>query len=166
MSEPVRLALCPGSFDPVTVGHEDIVRRALRIADRVVVAVAHQATQAKQGLFTVPERLELIRAVFADEPRVEAAEFRGLLVEFARSRGATLIVRGVRDAADLGYELRMAQMNRSLGADIETVFLASAPETAFVSASLVREIARLGGDVDPYLPAPVRQAVARKVVSR
>lgn len=162
MSPTPRLALCPGSFDPLTLGHEEIVRRALGVADRVIVAVAHQATQSKQGLFSVAERLELIRKVFDGEPRVEAAEFTGLLVDFARARGATLVVRGVRDAADLGYELRMAQMNRSLSPGLETVFLAAAPELSFVSASLVREVARLGGDVTPYLSAPVREAMAAR----
>src|SRR5688572_30485610 len=94
------VAICPGSFDPITRGHEDIIRRALRFTQSVVVAVSHRATQTKAGLFSVAERVEMIRSIFADEPRVEAAEFSGLLVDFARERGATLIVRGLRNVLD------------------------------------------------------------------
>jgi pantetheine-phosphate adenylyltransferase len=151
MTDSPRTALCPGSFDPVTLGHEDIVRRALGFADRVVVAIAHRATQSKRGLFSVPERLELLRAVFVDEPRVEAMEFDGLLVDFADRIGATLVVRGLRGAADFEYEAQMARMNRALRPAIETVFLAAAPERSFVSASLVREISSLGGDVSGFV---------------
>jgi pantetheine-phosphate adenylyltransferase len=156
MTGSPRVAVCPGSFDPVTVGHEDIVRRTLRVADRVIVAVGHRATQAKQGLFPVAERLEMIRAVFADEPRVEAAEFQGLLVDFARERGASLVVRGLRGVADFEYELQMAHTNRALSPELETVFLATSAESSFVSASLVREVASLGGDVSRFVSPPVR----------
>ena len=163
MSE--RIAICAGSFDPVTLGHEDVVRRALQVADRVIVAVAHRATQAKKGMFTVEERLELIRAVFADEPRVEAAEFQGLLVDFARRRGATLVVRGLRSVADFEYESQMALMNRALHPGLETLFLAAAPEKSFVSSTLVREIASLGGDVAPFVSEPVLHRL-REVAGR
>jgi len=155
VTDTPRIAVCPGSFDPITVRHEDIVRRALRLADRVIVAVAHRSTQAKRGHFEVEERLELIRTVFAEEPRVEAAEFEGLLVDFARDRGATLVVRGLRGVADFEYEFQMAQMNGALHPGLETVFLATAPESSFVSATLVREIASLGGDVSRFVSAPV-----------
>ena len=155
MTDSPRVALCPGSFDPITLGHEDIVRRALRFSDRVVVAVAHRSTHAKRGLFDVAERLELIREVFADEPRVEAAEFQGLLVDFARARGAQLVVRGLRAVSDYEYEFQMAQMNRELHPGMETVFLATDADKSFVSSSLVREIASLGGDVAPFVSAPV-----------
>ena len=162
MPEPPLLALCPGSFDPITRGHEDIVRRALRFAERVVVAVAHRSTPPKRGLFDVEERLELIRSVFADEPRVEAAEFEGLLVDFARRRGARLVVRGLRAVTDFEYEFQLALMNRELAPELETVFLATEADKAFLSASLVREIASLGGDVSRFVsPAVLERLRAR-----
>jgi len=165
MSEP-RIALCPGSFDPITVGHEEIVRRALHLCDRVVVAVGHRATQAKRGLFPVEERMELIREVFADEPRVEAAEFQGLLVDFARERGARLVVRGLRTVADYEYEYQMALMNRELMPELETVFLGAGPRWSFVSASLVREIASLGGDVSGFVSPPVLARIEERFGGR
>lgn len=162
MNRDARLAVCPGSFDPITIGHEDIVRRTLGFADRVVVAVAHAPSEVKRGLFGVEERLDLIRAVFADEPRVEAAEFTGLLVDFVRSRGAALVVRGLRGVRDFDYELQMAAMNRALEPAAETVFLAPAPEHAFVSSSLVREVSGLGGDVSRFVSAPVLRRLQDK----
>lgn len=159
MTEP-RVALFPGSFDPVTSGHEEIVRRALALADRVVVAVSHAPTQSKKGMFSVEERVRMIRETFADEPRVEAAEFQGLLVDYARRIGARVVVRGVRTVADWEYELQMAAMNRALAPGVETVFLAPAPEHSFVSGTLVRQVAALGGDVSPFVPAPVLRRLA------
>ena len=157
-----RLAVYPGSFDPITRGHEDIVRRALRFADRLLIAVAHQRTQRKDGLFSIAERLDLIRGVFKDEPRVEVAEFDGLLVEFARRRGATLIIRGLRAVSDFEYEFQMALMNRRLDSSLETVFLAPDVSFTFLSASLVREIGGLGGDVSGFVSPAVLDAVTRK----
>ena len=154
--ERPRVAIYPGSFDPITNGHEDIVRRGLRFVDRIVVAVAHRATHAKRGLFSVEERVEMIREVFADEPRVEAAHFDGLLVEFARRRGARLIIRGLRAVSDFEYEFQMALMNRQLWPEVETLFLAPDVQYSFLSASLVREIAELGGDVSGLVAPPVR----------
>lgn len=156
-----RVALFPGSFDPFTVGHEDIVRRTLEFADRVVVAVGHTATESKRHLLPVDERLALIRATFAGESRVEAVDFQGLVVDFARERGARLVVRGLRNAADFDYEARMARMNRTLMPEIETVYLAADPRHVFLSASLVREIWSLDGDVGPFLPAPVLAGLQR-----
>jgi pantetheine-phosphate adenylyltransferase len=120
MSRPTaaKMAIYPGSFDPLTRGHEDIVRRTLRFCDRVVVAVAHRATQVKHGLFSIDERLELIRDVFADEDRVEAVAFPGLLVDFARERQIHVIVRGLRAVSDFEYEFQMALMNRDLAPGI------------------------------------------------
>ncbi len=146
-----RIAICPGSFDPVTLGHEDIVRRSLAFADRVVVAVGHRATQQKQGLFSIAERREMIDAVFADEPRIESADFTGLLVDFARTRNARLLVKGVRAVSDFEYEFGMALMNRELADDLETVFLMPDVQHSFLSASLVREVASLGGDVSQFV---------------
>ena len=155
MTRASRTAICPGSFDPITVGHEDIIRRSLSFADRVLVAVGHRATQVKQGLFSVEERVAMIHEVFADEPRVEATDFSGLLVDFARQRGATLIVRGLRAVSDFEYEFQMALMNRQLRPETETLFLAPDVEHSFLSASLVREIGALGGNVAPFVSPPV-----------
>jgi pantetheine-phosphate adenylyltransferase len=149
------IAICPGSFDPITRGHEDIVRRALRFADRVIVAVSHQPSQMKKGLFGVAERVEMIREVFRGEPRVEAAEFSGLLVDYATARGATFVVRGLRNVLDFEYEWQMSLMNRELAPSIDTVFLSPAADKSFVSSSLVREISSLGGDVTPFVPEVV-----------
>lgn len=161
-----RIALCPGSFDPVTRGHEDIVRRALAFADRVVMAVSHSPTHAKKRMFTVEERLEMIREVFADEPRVEGAEFQGLLVDFARRTGAGLVIRGVRTVADFEYEMQMALMNRRLLPELETVFLAPDPEHSFVSGTLVRQIATLGGDPSPFVPPAVLPRLRARAAER
>ena len=160
---PPRVAVCPGSFDPVTLGHEDIVRRALAFADRVVVAVGHSPQSPKAGMFSVDERVELIRESFAGEPRVEAVAFTGLLVDFARSIDASIVVRGVRTVADFEYEMQMALMNRRLSGDLETVFLAPDPAHSFVSSTLVRQIATLGGDVSPFVSAPVLRRITAKV---
>ena len=150
-----RVAVCPGSFDPITRGHEDIIRRSFRFADRVIVAVAYSATQVKSGMFTVEERLEMIREAFADEPRVQPMSFQGLLVDFAREQGAHLIVRGLRAVSDFEYEFQMALMNRSLWEPMETVFLTPDLEYSFLSSSLIRQIASLGGDVSPFVPPNV-----------
>jgi pantetheine-phosphate adenylyltransferase len=150
-----RIAVCPGSFDPITLGHEDIIRRSLRFADRVIVAVAYSATHVKSGMFDVDERVEMIRETFAGEPAVQAASFQGLLVDFARAQGADVIVRGLRAVSDFEYEFQMALMNRRLWEGMETVFLAPDLEHSYLSSSLVRQIASLGGDVSPFVPPPV-----------
>lgn len=156
-------AICPGSFDPITLGHEDIIRRTLRFADRVLVAVAHRATQAKRGMFSVEERVAMIRETFADEPRIEAVDFTGLLVDFARERNATLVIRGLRAVSDFEYEFQMALMNRQLRPEIETVFLAPDVEHSFLSSSLVREVASLGGDVRRFVSPPVLDRLQRRL---
>jgi len=155
------VAIYPGSFDPITRGHEDIVRRALAFTDRVIVAVAHRRTQRKDGLFPIRERLAMIREAFIDEPRVITTEFDGLLVDFAKEQDARLIIRGLRAVADFEYEFQMALMNRQLWNDLETIFLAPDARYTFLSASLVREIASLGGDVtalvSPHVIAALRK---------
>jgi pantetheine-phosphate adenylyltransferase len=166
MNRPARIiAIYPGSFDPITHGHEDIVRRALRFADLVVVAVAHRATQKKEGLFSIAERVEMISQVFSDEPRVEATKFEGLLVEFARRRKAQIIVRGLRAVSDFEYEFQMALMNRQIWPEVETVFLAPDVRFSFLSASLVREIASLGGDITDFVPAGIAERLKAKIGS-
>lgn len=164
MSE--RIALCPGSFDPITLGHEDIVRRALAFADRVIVAVGHSPQQSKQGMFAVDERVALIREVFAGEPRVEADAFQGLLVDYARRRGAALVVKGLRTVADFEYEMQMALMNRAQHPGLDTLFMAPDPAHSFVSATLVRQIATLGGDVSPFVSPAVLARIREKVAAK
>jgi pantetheine-phosphate adenylyltransferase len=161
MSE--RLAVYPGSFDPITRGHEDIVRRSLKFCDRVIVAVAHRRTQKKSGLFDIPERLELIRGVFADEPRVTILDFSGLLVAFAKEHNATVIIRGLRAVSDFEYEFQMALMNRHLWNELETIFLAPDEHYSYLSASFVREIASLGGDISEFVTPAVLAALHRKL---
>ena len=149
------VAIYPGSFDPITKGHEDVARRSLRIVDRVIVAVAHTATQIKGSLFSPSERVEMIQEVFADEERIEAAEFEGLLVNVARGLGAQVVIRGLRAVSDFEYEFQMAQMNRELWSDMETIFLTPDQRYSFLSASLVREVARLDGDVSSFVSGSV-----------
>jgi len=157
------IALYPGSFDPITRGHEDIVRRGLRVADRIIVAVAGTSTHTKKGLFSVEERVALIREVFRDEERILPMAFRGLLVDFAQEQGATLIVRGLRAVSDFEYELQMAQMNQELSPDAETIFLVPEVNNSFISSSLVREVAALGGDVSSFVSPPVLSALRQKL---
>jgi pantetheine-phosphate adenylyltransferase len=159
------VAIYPGSFDPITRGHEDIARRTLGIADRLLIAVAHTSSQAKTGLFGVEERVRLIREVFEGEERVEAVAFKGLLVDFARERGAHLVIRGLRAVSDFEYELQMAQMNRELWSGLETVFLAPEVDFSFLSSSLVREVAGLGGDVERFVSPPVMARLREKLGS-
>jgi pantetheine-phosphate adenylyltransferase len=156
------IAIYPGSFDPITRGHEDIVRRTLRFCDGVIVAVGHRPTQAKQGMFSVQERLDMIEAVFAGEDRVESAAFDGLLVDFARQRDVRIFVRGLRAVSDFEYEFQMALMNRDLDPEIETLFLAPDARYSFLSASLVREIASLGGDVGAFVAPQVKQRLLER----
>jgi len=155
-----RLAVYPGSFDPITRGHEDLIHRGLEIADRVVVAVATQA--AKQPLFTTEERIALVRRVLGRSRRLEVRTFDGLLMDFARRIGANLIVRGLRYVSDFEYEYQMALMNRKLAPDIETLFLVPAFDFTYLSSSLVREVARFGGDVSGLVQPAVARALAAK----
>ena len=150
-----RVALYPGSFDPLTNGHLDILSRARRLADRVVVAVLENDT--KTPLFTVQERVEMVRGILGDDPAIPVRAFSGLLVDFAREVGATLIVRGLRAISDYEYELQMALMNRRLAPSIETVFLMANEEYSYVSSRLVKEVAKLRGDLTGLVPEPVRQ---------
>jgi len=158
-STPGRLAVYPGSFDPITRGHEDLIRRSLAFVDRVVVAVA--VNVSKQPLFTLDERVALIRQA-VQEPRVEVKAFDGLLVDFAATVGATVIVRGLRAVSDFEYEFQMALMNRNLAPRLETVFLVPAFDLTYLSSSLVREVARFGGDVSALVHPAVQQALRKK----
>lgn len=155
-----RIAVYPGSFDPITRGHEDLIRRSLRFADRVVVAVAANST--KSPLFTLEERVQLAQKVTAGESRVEVRIFQGLLVDFARQVGANVVVRGLRAVADFDYEFQMALMNRQLYDELESVFLVPALHLTYLSASIVREVARLGGDVSAFVHPEVERALKAK----
>ena len=154
-----RIGVYPGSFDPITRGHEDLIRRSLGFVDKVVVAVA--VNVAKQPLFSLEERLALIRQCVRDS-HVEVRSFDGLLVDFARSVGASVIVRGLRAVSDFEYEFQMALMNRNLGPTLETVFLVPAFDLTYLSSSLVREVARFGGDVSALVHPAVQQALKQK----
>ena len=160
------VAIYPGSFDPVTLGHEDIVRRTLCVADRVIVAVAHSSTQSKRQLFSVDERVRLLREVFREEARVECTSFEGLLVDFARARGARFMIRGLRAVSDFEYEFQMAQMNRQLWPGAETLFLMPDVSYAFLSSSLVREVAVLGGDISRFVSPLVARGIRRRLENR
>lgn len=153
-------AIYAGSFDPITRGHEDLMMRSLEFVDRLVVAVA--VNVAKQPLFSVEERVELIRAAVGGERRIEVRQFGGLLVDFAKAAGAKLLIRGLRAVSDFEYEYQMALMNRHLSEGLETVFMVPSLETTYISASLVREVARFGGDVRGLVHPVVENALRAK----
>ena len=154
------IALCPGSFDPPTNGHVDVVERASRHFERVIVAVVRNPK--KQGLFEEEERVAMMKEVLGHLDNVETIVHEGLLVDLAKESGAGVIVKGLRALSDVEYELQMAQMNASLLSQVDTVFVATDPKWSFVSSSLVKEVARLGGDVSKLVPSVVSTALARK----
>ena len=156
----VRVALYAGSFDPITHGHEDLIRRTAAFADRIVVAVATNVNKAP--LFTVEERVAFIRDVMHDDPRVEVRAFEGLLVDFAREVGARVNVRGLRAVSDFEYEFQMALMNRHLLPEMETVFMTPSLDTTHISSSMVREVARFKGDVSGLVHPHVEAALAQR----
>jgi pantetheine-phosphate adenylyltransferase len=151
--------LYPGTFDPITNGHRDIVVRATRIFDHVIVAVAHGT--AKNVCFQTDERVALARYVLADIPNCEVVRFEGLLADYARRRGAQLILRGLRAVSDFEYEFQLAGMNRKIIPDVDTIFLTPAEQYQFISSSLIREIATLKGDVSPFVHPAVAEALRR-----
>ena len=156
-------AVYPGTFDPITLGHEDIVRRAAQLFDRVIVAVA--AGHHKKSLFSLAERVAMARVALADVPGVEVAEFHGLLRDFVIGSGAKAMVRGLRAVTDFDYEFQLAGMNRTLMPTVETIFLAPSDRYQFISSTLVREIATLGGEVDQFVSPGVNQRLLDKVGS-
>jgi pantetheine-phosphate adenylyltransferase len=156
----MRRAIYPGSFDPVTNGHLDVIGRALKLFDEVIVAVAHN--DEKQPLFSLEERLNLLRETAGKIDNVHIAEFKGLLVEFARTKGAGAVIRGLRAISDFEFEFQMALMNRKLEAGVETIFLMPKEEYTYLSSRIVKEIARLGGDVSSFVPVCVTKALSRK----
>jgi pantetheine-phosphate adenylyltransferase len=148
-----RSAIYPGTFDPITLGHVDVVHRGLKLFDRIVIGVANNPK--KEPMFDLDTRLKLVRDTFANEPHVEAVSFSGLLVELAQAQQAHAILRGLRAASDFEYEFQMATMNRRLDERIETVFVMAREDYTFVSSRFIREIASMGGDVSALVPAPV-----------
>ncbi len=155
----MKKAVYPGTFDPVTRGHEDLVRRAARLFDHVVLAVADSRT--KRPFFSLEERVEMARTVLADCGNVTVLGFSGLLMDFMRQQHARIILRGLRAVSDFEYEFQMAGMNRQLYPDVETVFLTPAEQYMFISATMVREIATLGGDVGPFVNPAVLDRISR-----
>jgi pantetheine-phosphate adenylyltransferase len=156
----MRRAIYPGSFDPVTNGHLDVIERAQKLFDEVIVAVAHN--DEKQALFSLQERLALLRATAAKSDRVQITQFDGLLVEFAVAQKATAVIRGLRAVSDFEFEFQMALMNRKLETSVETIFLMPKEEFTYLSSRLVKEIARLGGDVSSFVPSAVAKALGKK----
>jgi pantetheine-phosphate adenylyltransferase len=157
----IRRAIYPGSFDPVTNGHLDVIDRARKLFDEVIVAVAHN--EQKQPLFTLEERLGLLQGTIGNLANVEIAPLDGLLVDFAVAREATAVIRGLRAVSDFEFEFQMALMNRKLDATVETIFLMPKEEYTYLSSRIVKEIAGLGGDVAEFLPAQVAVALRNKL---
>jgi pantetheine-phosphate adenylyltransferase len=156
----MRRAVCPGSFDPVTNGHLDIVGRSSRLFDEVIIGVL--INQHKTGLFTIEERIEMLREATAVYGNVRVESFRGLLVDFCRAQHAAVVVKGLRAVSDFDYELQMAQMNIGLSG-VETLFMPTNPQHSFLSSSLVKEVAKWGGDISTYVPDTVRERLITKL---
>ena len=156
----MRRAIYPGSFDPVTNGHLDVIDRARKLFDQVIVAVAHN--EQKQPLFTLEERLELLRGTIGNLDQVQIAPLDGLLVDFAVQQRATAVIRGLRAVSDFEFEFQMALMNRKLEASVETIFLMPKEEYTYLSSRIVKEIGRLGGDIAKFVPPKVVEAFHRK----
>jgi pantetheine-phosphate adenylyltransferase len=150
----------PGTFDPITNGHVDLVERAARLFDRVVVAIAH--SERKTPLFTLEQRVRLSQASLTHLDNVEVLGFNNLLIEFAKSQGASCVLRGLRAVADFEYEFQLANMNRAMYPAFESIFLTPSEHLSYISSSLVREIAALNGDVSPFVPEPVNQAIRER----
>jgi len=157
----MRTAIYPGSFDPLTNGHLDVIQRATKLFDRVIVAVAK--SESKHPLFALQERLQLVRRAVRHLPHVEADAFEGLLVEYAARRRAQAVVRGLRAVSDFEFEFQLALMNRKLDGEVETIFMMPKDTYTFLSSRIVKEIARLGGDVSAFVPAHVQTALKKKL---
>jgi len=157
----MKTAIYPGSFDPVHNGHIDVIERASKLCDRIIVAVA--VNSAKSGLFSMEERVELIRLAVPDMKGLEVTSFDGLLVDFVRREKADAVIRGLRAVSDFEYEFQMALMNRSLDENLETIFMVPSQESIYLSSRIVKEVAHLGGNIDRFVPPVVRDALAKKM---
>ncbi|AUD79633.1 pantetheine-phosphate adenylyltransferase [Kangiella profundi] len=158
-----KTVLYPGTFDPITKGHMDLVDRACRLFDKVVIAIAH--SPAKKPLFSLDERVDMVRMIFADNPQVEVLGFRGLLANFAKENNAIAVLRGIRAVSDFEFEFQLANMNRHLDPDLESIFLTPSEKYSYISSSLVREVASLGGDISAFVDERVKQALFDKFQS-
>jgi pantetheine-phosphate adenylyltransferase len=155
-----KIAVYPGTFDPITHGHTDLVRRAMNVFDHVIVGIA--ASPSKQPMFDIDERVAMAQQVLADYQQVEVCGFSGLLVDFAKSKSAVAVIRGLRAMSDFEYEFQLASMNRHLDSRLESIFLTPADKFSFISSSLVREVAMLGGDISDFVHPSVEQALQQK----
>ena len=158
-----RVAICPGTYDPVTYGHLDIIARAANVFDRVLVGVVNQPTRKQQTVFSAEERMAFLQEAVAAQANVEVEIFSILLVEFARQRGATAIVKGLRAISDFEYEFEMNQLNRKLAPEIESVYIIASPDYSFLSSTGVKEMATFGGDVSDLVPPGVAQALVERL---
>ena len=154
-------AICPGSFDPVTYGHLDIVTRASKMFDKLIVVVA--SNSSKNNSFTPEERVEMIKKCTTDLPNVEVVHYGGLLADYAKEIGATAIVKGLRAMSDFEYEFQMALTNKKLNPNVETLFLTTAAENMYLSSSMVKQIAKMGGDIDSFVPEVIRQDIIDRI---
>jgi pantetheine-phosphate adenylyltransferase len=161
--ENPRIAVCPGSYDPVTNGHLDVISRAANVFDRVVVGVVNQPLRKQQTLFTAEERKQFIDDATAELANVEVGIMTNLLVEFARENGATAIIKGLRAISDFEYEFEMNQLNRKLASEIESMYIFASPNYSFLSSTGIKEIATFGGDIGDLVPAPVARALAERL---
>lgn len=155
-----KIAVYPGSFDPITYGHLDIIKRGLTIFDEIIVAVARNSQ--KNALFTTDERVELIQDVVKHEGRVAVDTFSGLLIDYVQSRGAHVIIRGLRAISDFEYEFQIAQMNSCIGRQIETLFMMTSLQYGYLSSSIVKEVCSLNGDIDKFVPPEIKKALRQK----
>ncbi len=154
-------AVYPGTFDPMTMGHVDLVKRASKLFDSVIIAIA--SSDSKKPMFSLEERIEIGNKIFADDPKVEVVGFSGLLVNFAKENDANILIRGLRVVADFEYEFQLANMNRAMSPDIESVFLTPKEEYSYISSSLVKEIATMGGDVKRFVDPVTLEALNQKI---
>lgn len=155
-----KIAVYPGSFDPITYGHLDIIKRGLKVFDEVIVAVA--CNSQKNALFSFDERVDLIRAVLSDEPRVSVDTFKGLLIDYVSERQAHVIIRGLRAISDFEYEFQIAQMNSCIGKGVETLFMMTSLQYGYLSSSIVKEVCSLNGNIDGFVPLEVKTALRKK----
>jgi pantetheine-phosphate adenylyltransferase len=158
-----RVAICPGTYDPVTYGHLDIIARAANVFDRVVVGVVNQPTRKQQTVFSAEERMAFLKEAVAAQTNVEVEVFSILLVEFAREHGAGVVVKGLRAISDFEYEFEMNQLNRKLAPEIESVYIIASPDYSFLSSTGVKEMATFGADVSDLVPAPVAEALVERL---
>ena len=156
-----RKAICPGSFDPVTVGHLDIVGRAAQLFDEVIVVVMNNS--AKNPLFSADERVEMLKKVTADMPNVSVDRYDGLLAEYAKEQNANVVVKGLRAVSDFEYEFQMALTNKKLNPELDTVFLTTKAENMYLSSSLVRQVGAMGGDISEFVPAEIKEQVLKRL---